>query len=67
MGEYIKTLDFDFTIFTGDISSHDTYNYTLAKTAAYTDFFGNWMHTYLAHTPVYPVIGNHAFEFSHSQ
>lgn len=68
LGQYVKNeLEYDFTVFTGDITSHDTYNYTLAKTEAYTDYFGKWLDTYLKGTQVYPVLGNHVFEVPHSQ
>lgn len=68
MGDFINAeVKPDMVVWTGDITPHDIYEYTIGEVQEYTEHFSNWMKTALKDYPVYPVEGNHDFELANSQ
>jgi len=67
MGDFInKSVKPDMVVWTGDITPHNIWEYTLAEVQHYTTHFSAWMQNSLSDFPVYPVEGNHDFELANS-
>lgn len=54
-------------VWTGDITPHNIYEYSLEEVKTYTEHFSNWMKDAFPHMKLYPVQGNHDFGIANSQ
>jgi hypothetical protein len=68
MGRFIHQLDPDVVVWTGDITSHDLWDYTYEEVLEYTETFGAFLRSRsFMDTPIYPIEGNHDFAVPDSQ
>jgi sphingomyelin phosphodiesterase len=68
MGQYInKEVKPDVVLWTGDITPHDQWKYTLEEAEHYTSNFTGWMKEALGSYSLFPIEGNHDFGVANSQ